>query len=101
MKMNGQRSEPAEIEVALRNSQEIMDVAVLPYAHAGSTRLAAFVVPTADAGADLAKRLAANLRVVLPGFAIPSRILILSVMPRLPGGKIDAVQLRSLAERER
>jgi len=101
VKMNGQRAEPAEIEVALRKSPEIMDAAVLPYTRASSTKLAAFVVPTADAGVDLATRLDADLRAVLPGFAVPSRILILSVMPRLPGGKIDAQQLRSLAEKDR
>jgi len=98
LKLNGQRVEPGEIEAALRRSPEIAEVEVLPHERAGTTRMVAFVVPRADAAPDLVKRLGADLRSVLPGFMIPSRILLLSAMPRLPGGKVDAQQLGSIAD---
>jgi acyl-coenzyme A synthetase/AMP-(fatty) acid ligase len=98
LKLNGQRVEPGEVEAALRRSPEIAEVEVLPHERAGTIRLVAFAVPRPDAAPNLATRLDADLRTVLPKFMIPSRILLLSAMPRLPGGKADARQLLSLAD---
>jgi acyl-coenzyme A synthetase/AMP-(fatty) acid ligase len=99
VKVNGQRVEPAEVEVALRRSSEVLEAEVLPAAHPGATRLIAFVVAGPDAEPDLAERLDAGLRAVLPGYMVPSRIHILSAMPRLPGGKVDGQQLLSMARK--
>ena len=98
LKLNGQRVEPGEVEAALRRSPEIAEVEVLPYERAGTIRLVAFAVPGSDAAPDLVTRLEADLQTVLPKFMIPSRILLLSAMPRLPGGKVDAQQLLSFAD---
>jgi acyl-coenzyme A synthetase/AMP-(fatty) acid ligase len=98
LKLNGQRVEPGEVEAALRRSREVAEVEVLPHKREGTTRLIAFAVPSPDAAPDLVKRLEADLRTVLPGFMIPSRILLLSAMPRLPGGKVDSQQLVSFAD---
>ena len=98
LKINGQRVEPGEVEAALRRSPEVAEAAVLPYDLAGATRLVAFAIPAANAGPDLANRLKADLQSVLPRFMTPSRILLLSGMPRLPGGKVDAQRLLALAD---
>ena len=98
LKINGQRVEPGEIEAALRRSPEVAEAEVLPYDLAGATRLVAFVVPAANAAPDLANRLKAALQTVLPRFMIPSRILVLSAMPRLPGGKVDGQRLLALTD---
>jgi len=97
LKINGQRVEPGEVEAALRRSPEVAEVEVLPYDLAGATRLVAFAVPAANAAPDLANRLKACLQTVLPRFMIPSRILLLSAMPRLPGGKVDGQRLLAVA----
>lgn len=98
LKINGQRVEPGEVEAALRRSPEVAEAEVLPYDLAGATRLVAFAIPAANAGPDLANRLKADLQSVLPRFMTPSRILLLSGMPRLPGGKVDAQRLLALAD---
>ena len=97
VKINGQRVEPADVEAALRRSPEIAEVEVLPDRRTDTTKLVAFVVSSPNAGPDLVKRLDAHLQAVLPRFMVP-RMLLLSAMPRLPGGKVDSQQLLSLLD---
>jgi len=98
LKINGQRVEPAEVDAVLRRSHEIAEVEVLGHGRTDAIRMIAFVVPRAGAAPNLANRLIADLRTVLPRFMVPSRILVLPAMPRLPGGKVDGQQLLSLAD---
>jgi len=98
LKLNGQRVEPGEVEAALRRSPEVAEAEVLSHERAGTLRLVAFAVPIPGAAPDLVTRLEADLQKALPRFMVPSRILLLSAMPRLPGGKVDTRQLLSFAE---
>jgi acyl-coenzyme A synthetase/AMP-(fatty) acid ligase len=95
LKINGQRVEPAEVELALRRFPEIVEAEVLPYTREQTTRLIAFVVPNPDAEPGLAERLDTHLRNVLPGHMIPSRIHLLPAIPRLPSGKVESRELLS------
>jgi len=98
LKLNGQRVEPGEVEAALRRSPEVAEAEVISHERAGTLRLVAFAVPIPGAAPDLVTRLEADLQKALPRFMVPSRILLLSAMPRLPGGKVDTRQLLSFAE---
>ncbi len=94
IKVNGQRLEPGEIEVALRALPEVREAEVVVDPRSEGPRLLAFVVadPRCD-GAKLPALLRAELRRVLPSFMIPSRILVVDAMPRLPNGKVDGLSL--------
>jgi acyl-coenzyme A synthetase/AMP-(fatty) acid ligase len=98
IKINGQRVEPAEIEGVLRRSPEVAQAAVIARQNGASTRLLAFIVPTADAGPNLAPRLRTELRLTLPIFMRPSRIILLDRLRLLPGGKVDEAAMLALAE---
>lgn len=94
IKVNGQRLEPGEIEVALRALPEVREAEVVVDPRSEGPRLLAFVVadPRCD-GAKLPALLRAELRRVLPSFMIPSRILVVEIIPRLPNGKVDGLSL--------
>lgn len=92
LKINGRRVEPAELEVVLRQSPQVSDAAALP---TETGELVAFVVPK-QAGSNPAKSLRQLVRRSLPPSLHPARLHILSDLPRLPGGKMDAQALRSL-----
>ena len=94
IKLRGFRIEPREIEAALLESSNIEQAAVVARAFgsdAASTQLVAFVQATGTGAAgnwrqDLEKR--------LPDHMIPSRLVSLPELPRLPNGKIDRKRLR-------
>jgi acyl-coenzyme A synthetase/AMP-(fatty) acid ligase len=92
-KVNGQRLEPSEIEGVLRAHPAVADAEVIMQA----ARPVAFVVGRRDAPADLVTRLRGLLRESLPAFMMPSRIVPIDSMPRLPGGKVDGVALARMA----
>jgi acyl-coenzyme A synthetase/AMP-(fatty) acid ligase len=88
-KVNGQRLEPAEIEGVLRSHAAVAEAEVVMQA----ALPVAFVVARPGAPADLVARLRSLLRTTLPAFMMPSRIVSIDAMPRLPGGKVDALAL--------
>lgn len=97
VKINGQRLEPAEVEAALRAFPEVARAEVAVDDEGDRTRLIAFVVPGGGAGEDLAAGLLRGLERRIPGFMIPSRIMVLDSIPLLPGGKVDSLALLALA----
>lgn len=99
LNINGQRVEPAEIEAVLRRSPDVEAAEVLAHLRNGAATLIAFVVaiPGSEGGLDL--RLREQLRKSLPGFMVPSQIVLVARMPMLPGGKIDTQALHALAVR--
>jgi acyl-coenzyme A synthetase/AMP-(fatty) acid ligase len=96
LKINGQRVEPAEVELAFRRFPEIVEAEVLPHTKGQTLRLIGFVVPRLEATPGLAERLNAHLRSALLGYMVPSRIYVLPAIPRLPSGKADSQELLSL-----
>lgn len=93
VKINGQRVEPVEIEGAIREAPEVLDAAVLPRTVGDAATLLAFVVLRPGSSADVVPALRSSLRNRLPAYMVPSRIVVLDAMPRLPGGKVDGVSL--------
>ncbi|CAN5181312.1 hypothetical protein BH10PSE17_BH10PSE17_06240 [soil metagenome] len=94
VKVNGQRLEPGEIEVALRAVPAVREAEVVIDPRSAVPRLLAFVVACEErGGAELVAALRAELRNVLPGFMMPSKIVVVPAMPRLPNGKIDGLSL--------
>lgn len=95
IKLRGFRIEPGEVEAALLESPEVAQAAVVARAAGSeSTQLVAFVETAGDGAVtgwreELAKR--------LPEHMIPSRLVDLPELPRLPNGKIDRGRLRDLA----
>lgn len=93
IKLNGQRVELAEIEVALRATPGVVDAIVLAEPSGQGTALLAFVSAGANVEQLSATGLRRTLRARLPGHMVPARIEVMSELPRLPGGKPDAVRL--------
>jgi amino acid adenylation domain-containing protein len=88
VKIRGFRIEPGEVEAALAMLPGVSGAVVVPRADAnGSPRLLAYVAP-AEAARD-PSALRAALRIRLPEHFIPSTIVGISSIPRLPNGKID------------
>jgi acyl-coenzyme A synthetase/AMP-(fatty) acid ligase len=97
LNINGQRVEPGEIEFVLRRHPGVERAEVLACKRSNATALIAFVVANPDKTAGLETALRDELRGSLPGFMVPSRIILMEKIPLLPGGKIDAQALQALA----
>ncbi len=98
LKVNGQRLEPAEIEGALRRMDGVERAEIAVDRRATQAKLIAFIVPHGDAEAGLVKEIRARLRAQLPSFMMPSRIILVSFIPLLPGGKVDSIALLKMAD---
>jgi acyl-coenzyme A synthetase/AMP-(fatty) acid ligase len=100
IKINGVRIEPAEIEAVLRRVPGVTDAAVIARGGDGHPMLLAYVAvpgavrgiaPGAPAG-DLhviRAALLARLRAELPPVMQPEHLMLLDVLPRLAGAKLD------------
>ncbi len=90
IKLRGFRIEPGEIEAALLELPGVEEAAVVLRA---SEQLVAFVrIGLAEAGGDRRQALAERL----PEFMVPSRVVELPELPRLPNGKVDRGRLREM-----
>jgi amino acid adenylation domain-containing protein len=94
VKIRGHRIEPGEVEAVLMAHPGVRTAAVVPdEAPGGDCCLAAYVArqpESATSEADLWE----YLRVRLPAYMIPSRILVVEQMPLNPNGKLDRSALR-------
>lgn len=89
VKIRGYRVELAEIEIALRNFDDINDAAVLARGDSsGELRLIAYVVPNEHFTASVGG-LRRRLKDSLPDYMIPSSFVILENLPRTATGKVD------------
>ncbi|MCB5906967.1 amino acid adenylation domain-containing protein [Streptomyces pinistramenti] len=99
VKINGYRIETSEIEAALRTTDGVQDLVVVPVtSRIGERMLTAFYAPASDASAagdDLAERLATRARAALPAYMVPRRFVSVPELPLSPSGKTDK---RALAE---
>ena len=93
VKLRGYRIELGDIEAALLRHPDVAEaVAVLGAAPPEGGAIRAYVVPQrpqVDAGAMLIGALRASLAQFLPGYMRPASIVVLTVLPRTPNGKVD------------
>ena len=97
-KINGQRVELSEVETALRRQDSVASAEVVVHEQDGNTKLVAFVVPNNIDTSGLPQLLRGELAASLPQFMVPTRIILLDSIPRLPGGKVDMVALRKILD---
>ncbi|PWB82121.1 MAG: non-ribosomal peptide synthetase, partial [Methylocystaceae bacterium] len=89
VKIRGFRVEPSEIEEALLRHLSVREAVVIASGESGAaTKLFAYLV--LDAGCewsdlDLERHLSGRL----PEYMIPTKVVLLDALPRLPNGKID------------
>ncbi|WP_260636943.1 non-ribosomal peptide synthase/polyketide synthase [Streptomyces angustmyceticus] len=90
VKIRGHRIEPGEVEAALLDLPGVAGAAVVAVAgEGGHARLAAYVVPAAQAGPPAASDLRAALRRTLPGHMVPAAFVVLDALPLNTSGKLD------------
>ncbi|WP_186032284.1 non-ribosomal peptide synthetase, partial [Burkholderia gladioli] len=90
VKIRGFRVEPAEIETVLGTLPLVRRAVVVAHEHARlGTRLVAYVVPADDAPPGVEAGWRGQLQQRLPGFAIPSRFVLIGAIPLTPNGKLD------------
>lgn len=87
VKIRGFRIELGEIEETLRTHPQIRDCVVVAKTEASSTRLIAYIAT--GAGPSFAEEVRAFLKDILPGYMVPSALVLLQSMPLLPNGKIN------------
>ena len=97
VKIAGFRVEPGEVEAVLAEHPAVAQAAVLAREFEGAgLRLVAYAVPRAE-GVDEAE-LRRWLRERLPGFLVPSALVLLDALPLSAHGKIDRRALPAPAE---
>jgi len=92
VKVHGNRVELAEIEAALLCLPQVQEGVALARDADGDCRLAAYVVPAADAAYE-PEDVRRALRGRLPGVMVPTDVIMLEALPRLAGGKVDRAAL--------
>ncbi len=90
IKLRGQRIEPSEIEHVLDNFAEVAQSVVIVVGEPEKQRLAAYVV--ARPGQDnqqLGLTLKERLGDLLPGYLVPTYLVVMDTFPLTPTGKLD------------
>ncbi|MCG4262586.1 AMP-binding protein, partial [Acetobacter senegalensis] len=93
IKLRGFRIEPGEIEAALRDCNGVRDAVVILSDHGGSPHLVGYVTGKDVETSALKSAVAAKV----PGYMVPSALVVLDTLPLLPNGKLDR---RALPEPE-
>jgi len=90
VKIRGFRIELGEIEAVLREYPGVAAAIVVVREDApGERRLAAYVVPAAEAGEVEVAALRAHLRGRLPEYMVPGAFVLMDGLPLTPNGKVD------------
>lgn len=87
VKLRGFRIELGEIESVLRQQAQVSDAVVLLREVNGDRQLVAWLLAE-DTDQDTSA-IRSELRVLLPEYMVPSRIILLTQFPRTPNGKLD------------
>ena len=99
VKINGRRIEPGEIEHVLRADPSVEDAVVVDVEGPAGKYLVAFVKPLAPSVNEDARRLrlVESLKLALPAFMVPARVIAVPMFALNTVGKVDQGALRSLA----
>ncbi|HEV2763850.1 MAG TPA: amino acid adenylation domain-containing protein, partial [Pyrinomonadaceae bacterium] len=98
VKVRGYRVELGEVEAALASHPSVREAAVLALSGEGEEkRLVGYVVGGAEGARPKGAELRQYLQGRLPGYMVPSAVVVLDEMPRTPNGKLDR---RALPEPE-
>jgi len=90
VKIQGYRIEPGEVEQALLALPSVQAAVVLAQGSAAGRQLLAYAVPREGRGAEQeADAVLAALRLRLPGYMVPGRLVWLDRLPLTPNGKVD------------
>jgi amino acid adenylation domain-containing protein len=98
VKLRGHRIELGEIEVALQRLPGIRDAAVAAHGTGASRYLTGYVVVNESDRVPAFSELIAALGEVLPEYMVPSRFMILDVLPQTPSGKLYRARLPEPAD---
>jgi amino acid adenylation domain-containing protein len=94
VKIRGFRIEPGEIVAALAAYPGVGQAVVAVHEDPRGDRQLAGYITLADAGVhDVSVAIREHLRRLLPSFMIPTRVIVLSELPRTPSGKVDTTKL--------
>lgn len=93
IKVNGYRIEPMEVERAIETCDGVSTAVVLARRTTTSTSLIGFVVPSG--GHVHPDSVMAEVCELLPGYMVPSRIVLIDRVPVTPNGKVDEDSLFS------
>ncbi|MGW6567504.1 non-ribosomal peptide synthetase [Streptomyces sp. NPDC054975] len=89
VKLHGLRIELGEIEAVLRAHETVREAVVTAHPDgSGDRRLVGYLVPEAGRTVDPAA-VAEHAARSLPGFMVPSTVLVLAELPLTPNGKVD------------
>lgn len=88
VKIRGYRIELGEIEAVLRQAAGVREAAIAVEENGGGKRLVAYVVEQEPESVD-GNELRNGLRRRLPEYMVPSLVVKLSSLPRLPNGKVN------------
>lgn len=89
VKLHGLRIELGEIEAVLRAHDTVREAVVTAHPDgSGDRRLVAYLVPEAGRTVDTAA-VGEHAAGSLPGFMVPSTVLVLTELPLTPNGKVD------------
>jgi amino acid adenylation domain-containing protein len=89
VKVRGYRVELGEVEEALRRHPAVADAAAAVREDAAGVSLLVGYAAVADGAAPAPADLRAFLRERLPEYMVPSAVVVLDALPRLPNGKVD------------
>jgi amino acid adenylation domain-containing protein/non-ribosomal peptide synthase protein (TIGR01720 family) len=95
VKIRGQRIELGEIEASLNAQREVRASAVVARDDGAGPRLIGYAVLAEGVsdGAAMLSAIAGRLAQTLPGHMVPTRLVVLQELPRLPNGKLDRKSL--------
>jgi amino acid adenylation domain-containing protein len=89
VKVRGFRVELGDVEAALLSHPRVREAAVTAQAHAGETRLIAYVAGDGEGEPPTPQALRRHLKDKLPDSMVPSGFIVLPALPRTTRGKID------------
>ncbi|MFJ2026154.1 amino acid adenylation domain-containing protein [Streptomyces sp. NPDC087897] len=99
VKIRGFRVELGEVETHIARLDGVAEAVVVTRDHGpGDTRLVAYLSPAEGAGPDPAS-VRAEVSRTLPYYMVPSAVVVLPALPRLPNGKVDRRSLPEPPER--